>query len=256
MLNRKQLELLISLCEDNEELQQGLKDFCNAIYEELGEINRKFRNELSILSGTEKLSEEKDEEAASQHSRQQVQESYLRFSNLLGDYEHLRSNFLLKFSHVDIEQLCQKVASTFQATAFSNHIAFTFENHMKQPDTLSHYICDAYKMQEAIMNILKHIFAHSQESTYIKLTLQDDTPTHFCICAERDGIPFSPETMHVLNAQDISRETYLQYTPFLETQQYVKACKGTLEQYSSPEKTYCLLRFPYDLNPNEVPAKL
>lgn len=245
MFNRKQLERLFSLCNDNEELRNALKDFCNTVYEDLGEINRNVRNELAILSGSSKILREHNENLESQHQWQELRKNYSQLSSLLETYERYRSGFLLEYSYVNMDELCQKIASTFEVTAISNHISFSYENKMKEPDTLANYVCDVYKMQEAIMYLLKHVFAYISSVSYIKLELQDYSETHFCVYVERDGVEISPETLQSLDRQDLSQETFLRYNGFLNAQKFIHSSKGTLTIKSSPEKTSCIILFPY-----------
>lgn len=238
MLTQSQKEQIYYLCKDNETLRDIFSQFCHSIDEDLGHLNQMVRNELSVLSASVQMLEQKNPSLKDQRQWAIIEENYENLYRLMTIYENYRNNFRVKKSYIDVVELCEKIASKFQTIASKKNIDFSFENQMTHPQTLHNYFGDGEKMEDAIIGLLKHAF-QIPDITYAKISLYNEGTTKAVIHVERDGSMIPENELQDLQRDLVSKPLYAKHIGIITAKQLANAC-GYNFAISSSENQTCV----------------
>ncbi len=228
---------LSALCKDNIALQNALSEFCSSFYKELSALNETFRTQLSACLGTYTSLEGKNPKLSSQDTWKKFSYDLTELKNLIKEYELCKDRLLLSYSFVDIISLCEKIKRTFDDTARARHIDFSLENNVIHPEILRHFPCDAEKMQDAILSLLKHAFHIIPGVSYVKIQLLETKEKRGIIHIQRDGAMIPRKDFINLQAGNLSKEIYTKHFGLLTVRRFVESIHGKLEFFSDEEKT-------------------
>lgn len=228
---------LSKLCENNTALQNALSEFCSSFYTELSALNEIFRTQFATCLGTYTSLESKNPKLSSQDTWKKFSYDLAELKNLIREYELCKDRLLLSYSFVDIISLCEKIKRTFDDTARARHIDFTLENNVVHPDILRHFPCDAEKMQEAILSLLKHAFHIIPEVSYVKIQLDETEEERGIIHIERDGAMIPEKDYINLQAGNLSKEVFTKHFGLLSVRRFVGSIHGKLDFFSDEKKT-------------------
>lgn len=237
MLTQSQKEQIYYLCKDNETLRDIFSQFCHSIDEDLGHLNQMVRNELSVLSASLQMLEQKNPSLKDQRQWAIIEENYENLYGLMTIYENYRNNFRAKKTYIDVVELCEKIASKFQTIASKRMIDFSFENQLTHPQTLHNYFGDEEKIQDAIIGLLKHAFQIA-DITYVKIFLLNEGTTKAVIHVEWNGSMIPENELQNLQRELVSKPLYAKHTGILIAKQLANTCGCDFSISSSEEKTY------------------
>lgn len=238
MLDKKQIDQLFELCNENEALQLALSEFCDSLYDDLTAINKVFRTQLSICEGSCQLIIQKNPTLSSQKDWENLCNDFEQLTSIIDKYEQYKDRLLLHYSYVDIISLCEKIKLTFDDTARARHIDFSLETDVAHPEIFQHFLCDAEKMQESIFSLLKHAFHIIPDVSYVKIQLKETETMQGMIHVQRDGAMIPPEDLKNLQSGTVSKETFLKHFGILTVKRFVESTHGRLVFDSDEEKTY------------------
>lgn len=237
MLTQSQKEQIYYLCKDNETLRDIFSQLCHSIDEDLGHLNQMVRNELSVLSASLQMLEQKNPSLKDQRQWAIIEENYDNLYGLMTIYENYRNNFRVKKSYIDVVELCEKISSKFQNIASKKKIDFLFENQMKYSQILHNYFCDGEKMEDAIIGLLKHA-SQIPDITYAKISLHNESTTKAVIHVEWNGSMIPENELQDLQRELVSKPLYARYIGIITAKQLANACGYNFAISSSEEKTY------------------
>lgn len=203
------------------------------------------RNRLTTIFSNSYLLENDIHELQENETWKQLKSEFQELTELLNHYELSCSRLDFHSESVNILTLCQRITYTFHPTALSRHINFTLEQNLSSPALLRHHICDTYKMQEAIINVLNHTFYSVYDVSRITLTICEEKSGYFTIAIQRDGSAISEETIQNLTDKNISKELFQKHAGILSAKRFLAACNGLFEFRSNSGETIAKMHFPF-----------
>lgn len=232
--------------EDNSLLSNITKTDNSLAEEMLFSLNPHMRENLTNLHNSLELLERRFPELEEDHNWTLVQTDFKNVLQALQQYEALQIRLQTKSSHVNLIELCEKIAATFEDTANDQHIVFSYENNLDNPTPFTRYICDEKKVREALIALLENIFDTTEQGTYIYFKLKNTAENTFTIQIEQDGNILSNTDLKMLFSGIVSKEAFQQHTGILRCQELTDCYHGKFSISSKEKCTQFTLEFPLE----------
>lgn len=190
---------LHTLCEENPELKELLKEYENENKFLLSRMTHELRNPLTLIYSTLQLIQSKNkdlEQIPHWSSILDDMKDVFALLDQLSDYNHCDA---LHKSDVDLVELLTELKISFDSIAAQKHSSITIKLEKNAHDTFKNYYCDAIKLKQVFTNLIKNALEAISPSGHIQILLTPnemlEDSSYLKVSISNDGDPIPDEEL-------------------------------------------------------------
>ena len=156
------------------------------------------RNPLTLLKGTVQYIELKHPEAKEYKYWDQLQELINDMEQLMADASLLNTYNIIKKEETNLVHLIENLTNSFMPQAFAKEIDLSFAIDPLGEPFFQAYPCDAPKLKQVLVNLIKNAFEATASGNFIQIALkylpgESPTPAKLSIEISDNGEPIPAE---------------------------------------------------------------
>lgn len=190
---------LHTLCEENPELKELLKEYNNENKFLLSRMTHELRNPLTLIYSTLQLIQSKHKDLAQTPHWSSILDDMKDVFTLLdqlSDYNHCDT---LHKSNVDLEGLLTELKISFDSMATQKHSSITIKLEKDAHNVFMNYYCDQIKLKQVFTNLIKNALEAISSNGHIQILLTPDelleNTSYLKVSIRNDGDPIPPEEL-------------------------------------------------------------
>lgn len=158
------------------------------------------RNPLSLLKGTVQYIEMKHPEAKEFKYWDQIQDLVNDMEHIMADASMLNTFNYIKKENTNLIHLIENLINSFMPQASTNQIDLTLTVETGSEDYFTSYACDATKIKQVLINLVKNAFEATSTGNFIHIDLkylpgEANTPSKISIEISNNGQPIPGDVL-------------------------------------------------------------
>lgn len=194
MYSENNNDALACIVKSNPEIEQYINSVKAEHKKVISMLVHELRNPLTLLKGTIQYIESKHPETKDYKYWEQLHELIADMENIMSDASLLNSYNLINKDEVNLIVLIHNIVNSFMPQAIDKDIRLTFTCEPEDESLFGSYSCDATKLKQAIINLIKNAFEAVQPGNFINIQLKhqprtDTAPAKLAIIISNNGAP-------------------------------------------------------------------
>lgn len=193
-------DLLACMVKSNPELEGVIHTIIADNKKATSMLVHELRNPLTLMKGTIQYIETKHPEAKEYKYWDQLNDLIHDMEQIMADASLLNTYNLIHKEKTNLIQLIENLMNSFMPQALTKEINLSFHPDPDGESFFTAYSCDAVKLKQVLINLIKNAFEATESGNYIHVDLNyipsnDVTPAKLSIIISNNGSPIPEDVL-------------------------------------------------------------
>jgi len=210
----------------------------------ISHFSHELRNPLTLIKSTIQLIESMHPEAKDFKYWSQLNEDINELEALLTDLSMFNNSENVSIEKQDLLLLLNSVINTFEPQARQRGIQLSLSIADNDIPLLSQVHHDRIKLKQVLVNLIRNALDATKEGNHIEIECKLSSPDQVMIAVHNDGQMIPEDVLATIFDPFVTYKTGGTGLGLAISSKIIKAHKGTLEAFSSEERTSFIITLP------------